>query len=145
VLEVLNDRREIYGHIILLQPTSPLRTSNHIDEAFALIEETDAKGSISVCRTEHPIEWMGKISTNRLLDSFFQQTELSKQSQAFDLSYQVNGAVYIVPVDSFLKEKTVFLSTGMVAYIMDRTSSIDIDDKYDLRLAEWLLRQREDE
>ena len=49
-----------------------------------------------------------------------------------------------MPVDQFLKERTLFLRKGMVAYIMDRKDSIDIDDEYDESLAEWLLRQKEE-
>ncbi len=143
VLQSLQERDENYGYIILLQPTSPLRTSRHIDEAFALIEQANAVGAVSVSQTEHPTEWMGKIDSNGLLDSFIRQTELDKQSQTFSTSYQVNGAIYIVPVERFLEENTLFLSSGMVAYVMKRIDSIDIDDEYDLRLAEWLIGQRD--
>ena len=132
------------GYIVLLQPTSPLREAAHIDEAFDLIETNAAVGAISVCRTEHPVEWMGKLPDNRFMDSLILRGNLEKRSQEFRPSYQVNGAVYIVPVGQFLKEKTLFLSSGMVAYVMDRMDSIDIDDEYDLRLAEWLLGQKEE-
>ena len=144
LLQVLRERDEQFDYLILLQPTSPLRTSKHIEEAFTLLGKTDAMGAISVCQTEHPTEWMGKLSSNGSLDSFFRQTELDKQSQLFSPSYQINGAIYIVPVKQFLEERTLFLSSGMVAYVMERIDSVDIDDEYDLRLAEWLLQRREE-
>jgi CMP-N-acetylneuraminic acid synthetase len=143
VVETLEARNDYYGYLLLLQPTSPLRSARYIDEAFDLITEKGAVGVISVCQTEHPLEWMGKLSTDGFLDSFFQQTKLDKQSQEFPTSYQINGAIYIVPTDRFLKEQTLFLPIGMVAYVMGREVSVDIDDEYDLRLADWLLRQRE--
>ena len=43
-----------------------------------------------------------------------------------------------------MKQKTIFLKSGMVAYVMDRMDSVDIDDEHDLRLAEWLLQRREE-
>ena len=95
-------------------------------------------------RTEHPVEWMGKLPENRFMDSFLLGGNLGKRSQEFRPSYQINGAIYIVPVGQFLKEKTLFLSSGVVAYVMDRMDSVDIDDEYDLRLAEWLLGQKEE-
>jgi CMP-N-acetylneuraminic acid synthetase len=140
-LSLLKDDGEEFGYIVLLQPTSPLRTENHIRKAFRLIEERGGVGVISVSRTEHPIEWMGNLSPDGFLDSFIRETSLDKQSQEFVPSYQINGAIYIVPVDRFLEENTFFLATGMVAYVMDRMVSVDIDDEYDLRLAEWLLKE----
>jgi CMP-N-acetylneuraminic acid synthetase len=145
VLDVLRERGESYGHIVLLQPTSPLRTGADIKRAFHLMEEKNAIGAISVCRTEHPVEWMGQIGEGDLMDSFISETELDKSSQDCALSYQINGAIYIASVDRFLYEKTVFLKSGMVAVVMDRASSVDIDDEYDLQLAAWLLNRREEE
>jgi len=142
VFQVLNEREQEFGYIILLQPTSPLRTAQHIDEAFSVITEKNAIGAISVCETEHPVEWMGKLSKDGTLDGFFQETQLEYQSQTFNPGYQINGAIYIVPICHFLREKTFFISTGMVAYIMNRRDSVDIDDSFDLSLADWLLRQQ---
>jgi len=133
------------GYLVLLQPTSPLRNSRHIDDAFDLIKTSDALGAISVCRTEHPIEWMGKLAKDGFMDSFIARTELEKRSQEFQPSYQINGAIYIVPIHHFLKEKTLFLSSRIVAYVMDRRVSVDIDDNYDLLLAEWLLSKEMDQ
>ena len=130
-------------YLVLLQPTSPLRTGCHIDKAFRLIKEKNGIGAISLSRTDHPVEWMGKISEDGLLDSFFYETKLEMQSQEFSPTYQINGAIYIVPTVRFLEEKTFFLSGGMVAYIMNRSDSIDIDDEYDLNLAECLILQQE--
>jgi CMP-N-acetylneuraminic acid synthetase len=142
VLDILNGRGEAFGYIVLLQPTSPLRTATHIQDAFDLMEAKNSIGAISMCRTEHPTEWMGKISDDGFLDTFILQTDLEKKSQDFSQSFQINGAIYIALVDRFLDERTIFLKTGMIAYVMDRTSSVDIDDEYDMLLAAWLLNQR---
>ena len=56
---------------------------------------------------------------------------------------QINGAIYIVPIAEFLRQKTLFLRSGMAALVMERQDSVDIDDAYDLQLADWLLRQRQ--
>ena len=108
------------------------------------MEANGARGVVSICRTEHPVEWMGNLSPDGFLDSFFLETKLDRQSQEFLPSYQINGSIYIAPVDLFLKEKTFFLRKGVTAYVMDRASSVDIDDEYDLNLAAWLLNRREE-
>jgi len=141
VVRMLSDQGTEFGYIVLLQPTSPLRTARHIDEAFSTINISNAIGAVSVCQTEHPLEWMGKLSEDGSLDRFFQETKLEQQSQTFSPGYQINGSIYIVPVSQFLKEKTLFISMGMVAYSMERKDSVDIDDQYDLSLADWLLSQ----
>ena len=71
VLNILKEQGEIFGYIVLLQPTSPLRTAAHIDDAFKLITKENGIGAVSVCRTEHPLEWMGRLSPDGSLDSFF--------------------------------------------------------------------------
>ena len=144
VLDVLRERGESYEYLVLLQPTSPLRTAAHIKQAFNLMDEKNAEGAVSVCRTEHPIEWMGEISDDFSLDSFFRNTKLEKQSQELSPSFQINGAIYVTPINRFIKETTLFLNSGMVAYVMDRASSVDIDDEFDLELAAWLLNCREE-
>ena len=143
VLQILKEQGECFDYIVLLQPTSPLRTSAHIEHAFRLMEDKNAIGAVSVCRTEHPVEWMGKIPEGGLMDSFIREAELEKSSLDCALSYQINGAIYIASVDRFLDERTLFLKSGMVAYVMDRASSVDIDDEDDLNLAACLLSQRE--
>jgi CMP-N,N'-diacetyllegionaminic acid synthase len=142
VLAILADKSERFEYLVLLQPTSPLRTAQHIDQAFEFMNDKGACGLVSVCPTEHPLEWMGKLSEDGLLDSFFWDTQLERQSQAFEPSYQVNGAIYIVPVEKFLTHKTLFLPHGMAAFVMERQESVDIDNEHDLQLAEWLLRRR---
>jgi CMP-N-acetylneuraminic acid synthetase len=64
------------------------------------------------------------------------------QSQELGKSYQINGAIYIVSVEKFMLEQTLFLSTGMAALIMDRRDSVDVDYEYDLDLADWLLMRQ---
>ena len=142
-IKELKERGDDFGYLVLLQPTSPLRTAQHIDQAFDIIERKNALGAVSICSTEHPKEWMGTISEDGLLDTFFQETQLEYQSQEFKPSYQINGAIYIVPIAEFLKQKTLFLRLGMAALVMERQDSVDIDDAYDLQLADWLLRQRQ--
>jgi CMP-N,N'-diacetyllegionaminic acid synthase len=141
-LEVLREQGQEFGYLVLLQPTSPLRSADHIGLAFEKMANKNARGAVSICQTEHPIEWMGKITMDGFLDSFFVETRLEERSQQLAASFQINGAIYIAPVTEFLEKKTLFLPNGMVALIMDRIDSIDVDDEYDLQLADWLLERR---
>ena len=142
VVGALRDQGSEYGYLVLLQPTSPLREARHVDQGFVRILERSATGLLSVCLSEKPKEWLGSIGAEGSLNEFIQETNLDAQTQDLRTSYQINGAIYIVPVEQFLKYKSLFLPEGMVALIMDRSESIDIDYDHDFQLAEWLLQNQ---
>jgi len=141
-LNELNQKGQCYEFIVLLQPTSPLRTSKHIDESFELLQSKDADAIVGVTELDHPIEL-----TNRLPDGFsmkgFFTTDSHLRSQDFPKRYRVNGAIYLVRVESLIKENTIFLSDRIYAYKMDREVSVDIDTPYDLKLADALFDRDE--
>ena len=133
VVDLVSKLSEKYKYIALLQPTSPLRASQHIDESFEQIGDKDAV--VSVVKTEHPIEWCNTLSSNKSLDNFINGTVRNKRSQDLPERYRINGAIYIVKTDVLLREETFLLEKGAVAYIMDRDVSIDIDQKQDFIIA----------
>jgi CMP-N-acetylneuraminic acid synthetase len=132
----LNEQGEYYDYVILLQPTSPLRDETHIDEAIKLLKEKRCNAIVSVCKTPHPIEWTYKINSNLLMNNPTANT--FKRSQDCQESYILNGAIYIVNTDKFLKEQTLLLPNSCYAYIMNKKSSIDIDDLLDYQYANFV-------
>ena len=133
VVDLVSKLSNKYKYIALLQPTSPLRTSQHIDESFEQLGDKDAV--VSVVKTEHPIEWCNTLSSNKNLDNFINGTVRNKRSQDLPERYRINGAIYIIKTDILLREKTFLLEKGAVAYVMDRDVSIDIDQKQDFIIA----------
>ena len=134
---------EKFDWLVLLQPTSPLRHSEHLSEAFRLVRETGASGTISICRTSHPVEWTGRLRSNNSMDQFFEDAQLEINSHELEPRYRINGAIYIISVGSFLKKKTFFGQPGMVGYVMDRRDSVDIDTEHDFEEASFLMSRRE--
>jgi CMP-N-acetylneuraminic acid synthetase len=61
LLKKLEEVGELYDYIILLQPTSPLRTTQHIDESVELLQLTNSDAVISVCEAEHSPLWCNVI------------------------------------------------------------------------------------
>jgi len=125
--------------IILLQPTSPLRTSLHIDKAIEFLQSKKADAIISVCEVDYPVEWCNILPEDGNLANFIQKEFLNLRSQDLPKRYKINGALYIIKTEKFLKEKTFFLQENIHAYIMDKFSSIDIDDEFDFRFSEFLI------
>ena len=129
VLDLLTRINENYQHIALLQPTSPLRTTQHINESINKLGDNDAV--ISVVKTDHPIEWCNMLPADNSMDGFIDDRSKNMRSQEFPDRYRVNGAIYFIKTSKLLDEKTFQLNKGAVAYIMDASSSVDIDTMQD--------------
>lgn len=134
-------QKEQYDYIILLQPTSPLRTHKHIDEAIELLLEKNADAVISVCEVEHPIQWTMSLDENLNMNNFVKNID-TRRSQDQKTHYRLNGSIYIIKTNKLLNKKTFFLTKKTYAYIMDKKYSIDIDDEFDFKLAECLVSIR---
>lgn len=129
---------KMHDYIVLLQPTSPLRTHKHISEAIELLESKNADAIISVCEMDHSPLWANTLKENASMSGFLKNEILSKRSQELEKYYRVNGAIYICRTDKLLKEGTFYLKDNIFAYIMERDDSIDIDDKIDFKIASVL-------
>jgi len=130
---------EKHDYIVLLQATSPLRTSKHINEAIELLEEKNANAVVSVCQMEHSPLWSNILPKDGNMKDFLKDEVLNKRAQDLEKYYRLNGAIYICKTDKFLKNKGFFLKENIFAYVMDRKSSVDIDEEMDFRLAEILI------
>ncbi len=130
---------EKYDYVVLLQPTSPLRTEKHINEAIELLEEKNADAIISVCEMEHSPLWSNILDENLDMSNFLSDEVLNKRSQDLPKYYRLNGAIYICKIDKFLQNRGFFLKDKVFAYIMDKKDSVDIDEEIDFKLAQFCL------
>jgi len=133
---------QMYDYIVLLQPTSPLRDTLHVDEAIELLESKKADAIISVCESEHSPLWANILDETLSMNNFINEKTMSKRSQELETYYRLNGAIYICDTKKLLEQKEFFLKENIFAYIMDKKSSVDIDEDIDFKLAELLLMER---
>lgn len=140
-LRFYENKNENFNIVILLQPTSPLRESNDIIGALQLFEDNKAESVISVCEVDHPVQWCNELSNSLSMDSFFKEEYKNKRSQDFSKSYRLNGAIYIWDKEHFISEKNVIIPKSF-AYVMDKNSSVDIDEEIDFIIAEALLKSK---
>ena len=127
-----------FDYIVLLQPTSPLRTSLDIDTAFQLLAEKNAHAVVTVCESEHHPAWSNVLPENGSMKNFLREEIKGKNRQQLPKSYRLNGAVYISKTD-VLEEQKGFIHDGTVACIMPSDRSVDIDNEIDFKLAELLM------
>ncbi|MFN4219606.1 MAG: cytidylyltransferase domain-containing protein [bacterium] len=144
VFHVLKNIEENFDIIILLQPTSPLRESKHIDEALNLLIKKDANAIVSVCEAEHNPLWCNTLPEDGSMKNFLRKDIINRRSQDLEKYYRLNGAIYICKTEKLLVEQSFFLEDNIYAYIMDRKSSVDIDDEVDFKLAEILIKAKYD-
>lgn len=130
-----------YDYIILLQATSPLRNSKHIDEAIELLISKNADAVISVCEMEHSPLWSNTLPENGDMSGFLHDELKNKRSQDLEKHYRLNGAIYICKTDKLLVEKSFFIEKNIFAYIMNSEHSVDIDTISDLKFAKYLKEQ----
>lgn len=72
--------------VVLLQPTSPLRTAQHIDEGIRLLLETGADSVISVCEAEHSPYWMWRVDSEGRVTRFMEEGSEYLSRQKLPLS-----------------------------------------------------------
>ncbi|MHC1682466.1 MAG: acylneuraminate cytidylyltransferase family protein [Clostridiaceae bacterium] len=142
MINYLKEKENYYpDYICLLQCTSPLRTYQDIDCAIEKLLTTNSDGVISVCEAEVNPYWTNVFKDDKL-KYFLPKGKNITRRQDLPKVYRVNGAIYIVKTDLFLKEKTIEPENA-TGYIMSNENSIDIDTLLDFKFAEVLLTERE--
>jgi CMP-N,N'-diacetyllegionaminic acid synthase len=129
VLDTIDLKR--FEYFILLQPTSPLRNADHIDEACLKILSNKADALISVKKSDSKILKTFYQNENGFLSPSFDINFSSMPRQQLPKVFEPNGAIYICRVSSFLENKS-FVQERTDFLEMDDISSIDIDTEYDL-------------
>ena len=89
---------------------------------------------------DHSPLWSNTLQEDGALDTFLRDNVSDKRSQELEKYYRVNGAIYICKLDKLLKEESFFLKENIYAYIMNRASSVDIDEQIDLDFARVLAK-----
>ena len=115
-------------HVLLLQPTSPLRTSDDIENAIALMEKRGADSLVSVCRTENLLFTKDADDGLVMLNT---EGNTSPNRQELQQCYKLDGSmIYLVKTDVFLKERS-FMAGKVVGYEIERWRAVDIDEPQD--------------
>ena len=134
-------KKNDYDAIVLLQPTSPLRTFIDINKSIEIFlkEKTDSLFSISES-LEHPYETINLKKKNKI---FFNLKKSKKyyRRQDFDLnSHFINGAIYIVK-KKIIEQKKMYNINNHSFYKMPKIRSFDINDVEDLNIIKKIINE----
>jgi len=122
--------------VVLLQPTSPLRRAEHVDAAVRLLLESGADAVVSVVAIPH------RYSPEALMDVVdgrvvARGSARTRQEKA--LAYARNGPAVLALRSERLGDD--LYGGDCRPYVMDARDSLDVDDSFDLELADLLLRR----
>ena len=128
--------------IMLLQATSPLRTSEDIINAVQMHSEKSASSVVSVCEAPGHPYLTKKIDADGRLSDFIPIPipEKNKNRQNFPPVYLLNGAIYLFERDVLLNKHTLYGDPAF-AYIMSAHQSHDIDTHWDLSFIDILINR----
>jgi len=140
VLHALSVLREDYDAVMVLQPTSPFRTSDDIDSCLDLLSENpDADSVISIVAVGkyHPAR-MKYFENGLLLDPPFGELRENQRRQELRTMFIRNGAIFLTRTRTLINRS--FKGRKSLGFEMPFERSVDIDELRDLRVAESLLR-----
>jgi CMP-N,N'-diacetyllegionaminic acid synthase len=128
-----------YDAVMILQPTSPIRTGEQIDESIKLLlNNPKANSIISVVKVDdvHPARMYWKSEDNKLDPILIEFEE--KIRQEIPPAYFRNGSIYLVRTKAFNENHSVMVKPGL-GYVMPSSQLLNIDGPRDILIAEVLI------
>lgn len=143
ILENLNNTENYVPDIVvLLQPTSPLRTSADIDKALELLlGNKNAEAVVSISEVSETPYWMRVLDKDGFIKYFMEHDYKDFRRQDLPPVYVVNGAIYICRKTALIKNRS-FSPNNTLGYLMPKSRSVDIDDITDFELAESIMSKQ---
>lgn len=131
---------QTYDYLMILQPTSPLRTAHDIDECIKKIVDHDADSVMSMVELiDFSLKKLKKIEEGTILPFVKEEGRESSPRQHLEKIYKRNCAIYLTKTD--LIKKGDFFGKKSLAYVMPPERSVDINTLYDFELAEFWFRK----
>lgn len=134
------DFNESYDYLMILQPTSPLRTAEDIDASIVKAVETDADSVMSMYELKDFSLKKLKIIKNDLILPIKEEGRTSSQRQSLEKLYKRNCAVYLTKTE--LIEKGDLFGEISRPYLMPEEKSIDINEPLDFEIAEFFVKRK---
>lgn len=135
------DQLPQFDAVVLLQPTSPLRTTADIDACIRLAQEKNVPSVVSVVEPRNHPNWMFTLSLEQRLCKLTNDP-IGIRRQDLPPVYALNGAVYYAHVDCLRRHNT-FMHEDTLGYVMPKDRSLDIDTLLDWKMVELVMVENE--
>lgn len=136
-----------YDLVVLLQPTSPLRTAADIDRCIETCVRSGAPSCVTMAEAEKSPFWMYFLDEAGRMNPVISCEDAALPRQKLPKVYALNGAVYVARREWLLRSE-MFVGPETIASIMPHERSLDIDTEFDCVFFEFLmnsLRSKSDE
>lgn len=130
-----------FDWILVLQPTSPLRTPKDIEGIVNSAKFKNVNSAVSITEALNHPQWTYLRDDSGTLFSMTPGVPAARR-QELPPAFTLNGALYLARTD-WLLEKRTFVSNETFGYVMPRERSVDIDSWLDWKWAEFLMRMRD--
>lgn len=143
VLEHFKSINRSFQYIALLEPTSPLRKPNDIDDAIKLLyDNSSADGVVSLgeVHMEHPMI-IKKINKEGKIIPYDENLKPIKQRQQADIAYFPYGVIYLIKTEVLYKINS-FYSDNIIPFYIERWQNYEIDDLYDFLCIEAIFKSK---
>lgn len=133
-----------YDYFMLLQPTSPFRNYQHINESIEKFEKNISNYDflVSMTETSKASTLIKPIEEDESLKHY--DLDFSNYKRQNYKEYYPNGAIFIGKNKEYLERKH-FFGKKSLAYFMNKADSIDIDDRLDFEFAILLMSMKQKE
>jgi CMP-N,N'-diacetyllegionaminic acid synthase len=140
VLKTLKSSGEEFDIFVLLQPTSPLRDSDDVDNAISIMLNNKASAVISVVNIGVKPFKSYYLNQDGFLQGVHSNKSPNMRRQELPDAYLANGAIYATYVDDFLQSKSL-IPDRSIPYLMSNEKSIDIDVIEDVEIVEKRIKE----
>lgn len=139
-LDFFKKKKIYFNYIVLLQPTSPLRTHKDIDNCINFAIKNKIKTLVTFCKvkSEHP-NFLFYYEKKKLIRYLKSKTKVDTIRQKVQDLYFPEGSVFISDISTYLKYKT-FYNIETKPFFLNKWKSIEIDDMDDFKLTEQILK-----
>lgn len=137
LVDYFERKKSMPSVIVLLQVTSPLRNSKHLNEALDLFFHKDCDMVVSVTESKTS-PYFNLYEENK--EGYLQKSKDGAFTRRQDVPpvYEYNGAIYIFKTKSIVESEMKDFEK-ITKYVMSKNDSIDIDDEVDWKITEYIL------
>lgn len=125
-------------YVLLMQATSPLRTTEDLLRSVEIANANDADAVISVYQPkQHPL-WMFELTDDGRFADFDPASRELTRRQSLKPLYMLSGSIYLVKRDVIMRQDN-FYTDRTFALVVPRERSTDIDTMLDVRIVELTM------
>ena len=132
-------KAKVTGVVVLLQPTSPLRSAQDLKACLDLFEHENCDIVITLSKCDSNVLKWGQLTNDGLFNPFSGGKYVFSNRQSLPSVYKPNGAIYVFSAEWLTFHKNLGSAKSIYGVLMPASRSHDIDTLEDFTLCQELL------